>query len=197
MDPIVLIIVIVLVLAVFGFWFFQRRRTEALRRGFGDEYDRTVSDRGSLTKAERDLETRQSRVKKYDIHPLSAEQRDQYTARWQEVQALFVDEPVTAVEKGEALITDVMDRRGYPTSDFDRQAEDLSVEHPTVVNHYREGHAISERHRAGDATTEDMRQAMVHYRELFSVLVNPDTSARATDDGAPRVDATPSAPRTA
>ena len=196
MDPVLIIVIVALVLAVFGFWFFQRKRSESLRRGFGDEYDRTVADKGSLNRAERDLAERQDRVKSYDIHPLNAEQREQYRSAWHDVQALFVDQPVTAVEKAEALITDVMDRRGYPTSDFDSQAADLSVRHPDVVNHYREGHAISERHRSGDATTEDMRQAMVHYRSLFTVLVDPETSRRATDDGAPRVNASAPPPRT-
>jgi FtsZ-interacting cell division protein ZipA len=192
MDPAVILIIVIAIIAVFGFWYWQRQRTASLRDGFGDEYDRAVHDKGSLNKAERELEDRQTRVKKYDIRPLTDEQQQQYRATWHDVQALFVDEPVTATEKAEALITDVMDRRGYPTTDFEHQAADLSVNHPTVVEHYRKGHEISERHRAGNASTEDMRQAMVHYRTLFERLVDPDTQdEEQVDDGGPRVDATP------
>ena len=180
MDQTTLIVVVVAIaLAIFAFWFWQNRRSMHLRERFGDEYDNAIGAKGSLSRAEDELAARERRVSQYNIVPLSEAQRTDFTARWKDVQAEFVDEPVLATEKAAILIREVMGLRGYPTENFEAQAADLSVDHPAVVTHYREAHAIGIKHKEGDATTEDMRQAMVHYRTLFDDLVTDGVQAGA------------------
>lgn len=156
----------------------QQRRTR-LRNTFGPEYDREVEARGNRGQAERELSGRLQRRKQLDIRPLSEEQRDRYSNQWNAVQARFVDAPHDAVQEADTLVTAVMRDRGYPMGDFDQRAADVSVDHAQAIDRYRAAHDISQRSAAGTASTEDLRQAMVHYRALFSELL--DSGAGAGD----------------
>src|SRR5262245_40529955 len=167
-EVLVAVIVVVAVLVCLGMWFLmRRRRTMALRERFGPEYDRVVQSRQTPADAERELEQRQRRVEAFALRPLSREAADEFSATWRNVQARFVDDPGTAVADADSLIVDVMRARGYPVEDSDRRLDDLSVDHAHVVNHYRAGREIAARHESGSASTEDLRQAMVHFRALF------------------------------
>lgn len=150
----------------------RRSRSAALRDHFGREYERTVEATGSKTRAEHELAARAEEVKQFDIRPLTAAERDNYRDEWRRIEARFVDRPTTAVVEADELVTDVMRTRGYPMADFEKHAALLSVKHPKVVEHFRAGHEIIDRHGRGDASTEDLRQAVLHYRTLFEELVN-------------------------
>jgi hypothetical protein len=172
-DPAVwLLIGVVIVIALILYFAFRRRRSTALREHFGDEYDRTVEAAGGRGKAEAALEERERRVAKLDIRPLRPQERADFTGEWQEVKALFVDSPVEAVHHADRLLAQVMKTRGFPMADFDRRYEDLTVDHAEVARHYREGHEITTRHQRGEASTEDLRQAMIHFEALFDELVS-------------------------
>jgi hypothetical protein len=171
MDPLV-ILSIVVVVAVVIFLLVRNRRTGKLRSKFGPEYERALEEKGHPSRAEAELRARQERVSRFDIRPLGHEQRDAFIGYWQRVQAEFVDDPHGAVNRADALLGDVMSARGYPVADFDQRSADLSVDHPSVVQNYRAGHAIAVAHARGDADTEDLRQAMIYYRELFEELVD-------------------------
>jgi hypothetical protein len=162
------VIAAVLVVAVL---YVARRRHERLRARFGPEYERAVRDAGDPRRAYSILERRETRVKGYHIRPLSAEQGQKFDQAWRAVQAKFVDDPAIAVEEADALVNDLMATRGYPMSDFDRRAEDLSVDHPHVVQRYREAHGIAERHARNEVSTEELRQALVSYRALVGDLL--------------------------
>ena len=146
----------------------RRARTARLREHFGSEYDRTVEHAQSRTAAEQQLVSRAEEVKSLDIRPLTAAERDRYTADWRRIEQRFVERPTTAVVEADELATDVMRTRGYPMADFETHAAHLSVKHPRVVENYRAGHALIDKH----GSTEDLRQAMLHYRSLFEELVN-------------------------
>ena len=166
-------IVAAVVLVAILFWAgMRRRRTETLRERFGDEYDRTVEQHGKPAKAEAALLEREERVARLDIRPLDPRARADAIAEWREVKAVFVDSPVEAVHHADRLLAAIMKARGYPMADFDRRYEDLTVDHGEVARHYRVGHEITERHRLGEASTEDLRQAMIHFEALFDDLVN-------------------------
>jgi hypothetical protein len=172
-DPAVwLLIGVVIVIALILYFAFRRRRSTALREHFGEEYDRTVETAGGRGKAEAALEERERRVAELDIRPLRPQERAEFTGEWQEVKALFVESPVEAVHHADRLLAKVMKTRGFPMADFDRRYEDLTVDHAEVARHYREGHEITTRHNRGEASTEDLRQAMIHFEALFDELVN-------------------------
>ena len=174
MDTMTAIIVAVVVLAAIAgaVVLLRQQRSTHLRRQFGTEYERAVEDTGARHRAETILREREKRVQRFDIHPLSADQRTGFTDQWRRVQAEFVDDPRAAVTHADDVLGEVMEARGYPVTDFDQRSADLSVEHPSVVENYRAAHAIAERHERGDAGTEDLRQAMIHYRTLFDDLVD-------------------------
>lgn len=155
----------------------RRSRRAALREHFGSEYDRTVEAAGSRSRAEDELVARAEEVKTFDIRPLNAAERERYREEWKLIEARFVDRPTTAVVEADELVADVMRTRGYPMADFEKHAALLSVKHPRVVEHYRAGHEIIDRHGAGSASTEDLRQAVLHYRALFEELVNDGAGA--------------------
>ena len=155
----------------------RRRRSAHLKDRFGREYDRTIEAKGDRSKAEADLAEREKRVEKLHIRPLETSERRDFIDRWTEVQARFVDDPARAVAFADALLGDVMKARGYPVSDFEQRAGDISVDHPVVVEHYHKAHEIAVRHGRGEATTEDLRQAMIHYRALFDNLVGAQAAA--------------------
>lgn len=169
-------IVLILILAVLvlgGLWMWMRRsRSDALKDRFGPEYGRTVERVGDERKAETLLAEREKRVSAYSIKPLEPQMRDHFIATWRDVQTQFVDDPNYAVTRADDLLGEVMRARGYPMTDFADRAEDLSVDHPEVVENYRRGHEIAVRHSRGEASTEDLRRAMIHYRTLFDDLVH-------------------------
>lgn len=169
MEPLVIGIIIVAA-AVIGWLLWQQQRTRGLRTRYADEYDRTVSELGRRA-GEAELVKREVRVRELDIRPLSAPERDRFVADWRNVQEQFVDDPRGAVMRGNDLVEDVLRARGYPVTDFDRQVADISVDHPRVTQNYRLAREIGIRHRRGEASTEDLRQAMVLYRELFEDLL--------------------------
>lgn len=153
----------------------RRSRTAALREHFGSEYDRAMKQSGSRTAAEDRLVARTEEVKQFDIRPLTASERTGYINDWKTIEGHFVERPTTAVVEADELITNVMRTRGYPMADFEKYSELLSVKHPRVVEHYRAGHASIDAHARGAASTEDLRQAMLHYHALFEDLVESTT----------------------
>ncbi len=166
-----IVIVLIIVLALIIVVSLRRRRSAKLRERFGPEYDRVLQREGNERKAEGVLEFREKRREKFKIRPLSPSDRSSFTVRWNEVQARFVDDPRGAVTVADSLVTDVMQARGYPIGEFEQRAADISVDHPVVVENYRAAHDIATRHTSGRASTEDLRQAMVHYRVLFQELL--------------------------
>ncbi|GIE29147.1 hypothetical protein Ait01nite_021920 [Actinoplanes italicus] len=186
---IVLIVVLLLVVAavVIGVQLGRRRR---LRQTFGPEYDRVVADTGNRTEAEKELLERTKRHARLELKPLSAESRTRYAAAWEEVQIRFVDDPGEAVSTADELVTRLIAERGYPTGDYNEQLADLSVEHAATLEHYRSAHDISRRSREGAAETEDLRQALVHYRALFADLLGEDPVAHTTPAPRPAADET-------
>jgi len=166
------IIVLVTVAAAVGiFLYLRRRRSEVLRKDFGPEYKRTLDQFGDQRKAEAELAARKERVHKLEIRGLTAEERSRFADSWRRTQSLFVDEPSRAVGDADGLVKELMQVRGYPVGDFERRAADISVDHPRVVTNYRAAHDIAARNKSGKATTEDLRQAMMHYRSLFEELL--------------------------
>jgi hypothetical protein len=174
MNSTALIVVAIVVLAgiaLVAIMVFRARRGGTLRERFGPEYDRTLAETGSASKAEGVLGDRVKRREALEIRDLEPQARERYSESWRSVQAHFVDDPRGALRDADQLVTSVMRDRGYPTSDFDQQAGDLSVDHAGVIDNYRKGHEISLAGEQGQASTDDLRQAMVHYRALFEELV--------------------------
>jgi nitrogen fixation-related uncharacterized protein len=178
-----LTIVVVVILVALGLvallW---RRRSLKLQEQFGPEYKHAVRQYGDARKAEAELAAREKRVRKLEIRPPTQEDQSRFAEVWRRTQARFVDEPSKAIDEADGLIKEVMQTRGYPVGDFEQRAADISVDHPDVVINYRAGREIAERNKSGQATTEDLRQAMMHYRSLFEELVEieePATSKEA------------------
>jgi hypothetical protein len=172
----IIIVVAIIAAAIIGYVLFaanQKKHTGELKGRFGPEYDHTVATSGGRKQAEQDLSARQKRVEKLEIRPLGETQRQDYIERWRVVQAHFVDDPATSLRDADQLVGDTMTARGYPMATWDQRAADVSVDHPRVVDNYRAGHNISAM-PAGKATTEQLRQAMVHYRTLFEDLLAPE-----------------------
>ena len=185
MSPTVVIILIVLVLVIIAaiVYGIQVTRRKQLQSTFGPEYDRVVADTGSRSDGEKELREREKRHAELELKALSAESQATYAAAWEEVQIDFVDSPEQAVSTADELVTRLITERGYPTADYDEQLANLSVEHARTLGHYRDAHAISQRSAKGEASTEDLRQALVHYRALFADLLGTDplkTSPNAT-----------------
>jgi hypothetical protein len=179
-NPVVIVLVIALVAAIAAAaWLYMRnRRTVALQDRFGPEYDRALSEHHDQGKAERELREREDRVDHLNIRPLQREERHRFADRWQTVQAQFVDDPTGATDEADELVGEVMATRGYPVGDFEQRAADVSVHHPRVVEHYRAAHMIAVRNARGDADTEQLRQALVHFRALFEDLLEVEAPAR-------------------
>src|SRR5689334_4959219 len=170
---IVLIIVILVIIAaiVYGV---QAGRRKKLQSTFGPEYDRVVADTGNRTEAEKELREREKRHAEFELKELSPESQQRYSAAWEEVQIQFVDNPSEAVGTADELVTRLIEERGYPTGEYDERLATLSVEHANTLQHYRDAHEISERNKGGTASTEDLRQALVHYRALFADLLGTE-----------------------
>jgi FtsZ-interacting cell division protein ZipA len=178
-NPLVLVLVVALIaVIVVAVWLYmQKRRTEELRTSFGPEYDHAVREHRDPRRAERELEERKERVEQLHIRPLPNEDRERFAEQWRSVQAQFVDDPKGATREADRLVGEVMQTRGYPVGDFEQRAADVSVNHPQVVEHYRAAHTIAQRDERGEAETEDLRQAMVHYRALFEDLLEVEAPA--------------------
>jgi hypothetical protein len=172
-NLIVLAAVAILLIAVLAWLYVRRRRstTANLQKKFGPEYDRAVLAHGAGRKAESKLEDREKRVEKLNIRNLDPLEHERFSKRWEAVQSRFVDSPKGAVTEADDLVSSVMKARGYPVSDFEQRAADISVDHPRVVENYRSAHEIALRVGKDAATTEDLRTAMIHYRSLFEELV--------------------------
>jgi hypothetical protein len=166
----VVIVAAVVIVAIVAYMAWRQSRTRSLKSTFGPEYDRATSD-VSRREGESELAARQKHREELDIRPLSEASRDRYLGRWEDVQARFVDDPEGAVGDADGLIQQVMSDRGYPVDDFEQRAADVSVDHPDVVENYRRGHALATSKEFGDSRTEDLRQAMRHYRALFEELL--------------------------
>lgn len=178
----VLVAVLIVVVVVLAVLLMRSRRSHRLQEEFGPEYERAVEERGDRREAEAELAERRERRSQLDIRPLEPGAQERYAERWQAAQRRFVDQPAPAVAEADALVSAVMSERGYPVSDeFDQRAADISVDHPVVVEHYRAAHAISLRATAGDASTEDLRQAMVHFRALFDELLGREERTDRVD----------------
>ena len=186
--------VVVAVVAIVAIVVMQQRRRAEHRESFGAEYDRAIAREGDVRRGESDLKARRERRAELDIRPLSPASRTAYAQSWEQTQAGFVDNPAGSLSQADALIIAVMEERGYPMNDFERRAEDISVDHPDVVQHYRAAHDVSVRLEddpnasTGSVTsrtsTEDLRQGLVHYRALFTELLEPDDEGQPTQDRA-------------
>ena len=178
-GAIVAIVIVVIVVAAVLLVLTTVNRRRRLRERFGPEYDRAVTERGSRREAEAELAKREKHVRELDIRPLSPTARNQYQSEWTAVQEQFVDAPQAAVTGAQTLVSAVMEARGYPTQPYDQTLADLSVEHASTLDHFRAAHDISQNAAAGTATTEDLRQAMIHYRALFAELLGEPASDQA------------------
>ncbi|MGH9741666.1 MAG: hypothetical protein ACRD51_04870 [Candidatus Acidiferrum sp.] len=179
----ILLIVGIVVVVAAGLILYKMQQTKRLRARFGPEYTRAVQESGSAIRGEARLAKLEKRVERFNIQPLSAAERERFVEAWRGVQANFVDAPQRAVLEADHLVAQVMTVRGYPVSDFDQQAEDLCVNHPLVVENYRAGHEIAVRHSRGRASTEELRQAMIHYRKLFADLAEEPELVRSQAAG--------------
>jgi hypothetical protein len=177
---IVIAVAAVVIVAIIAWSMARSRRTAGLRDQFGPEYDRTVGQTDSRREAEAELVARRERREELDIRPLTPAARDRYSSAWVKVQGLFVDQPAASLREADDLVMNLMRERGYPMDEFDQRAADVSVDHPRVVEHYRAAHHISGASEAQGASTEEMRQGLVHYRALFEELleVDPATGER-------------------
>lgn len=185
-TQIVILILIVLVVVAIALVARQVARRRSLRKTFGPEYDRVVAEKDSRTAAEQELRDRERRHSELELTPLTAESKARYSASWEEVQIRFVDAPNDAVSTADELVTRLIAERGYPTGSYDDRLATLSVEHARTLEHYRDAHEISLRSERGEATTEDLRQALVHYRHLFADLLGEDpvrTDTTVHNDG--------------
>jgi len=191
MDTWLIVVIAIAVLAVIGLLALnaaRRRRTERLRDRFGPEYERTVEGRGRRG-AESELQEREARREQIQLRDLEPGERERFAGAWKNSQAEFVDSPEGAVGNADDLVQDVMRARGYPVEDFDQRSADISVDHPGLVQDYRAAHGITLAHQQGQASTEDLRQAMVHYRSLFAELLGerqPERRSGRFDAGAER-----------
>jgi hypothetical protein len=181
-TAVIIVVVIIVIAAIIAMAMTARRRR--LQEQFGDEYDRTLAEKESRREAEAELSQRQRRVRKYDIRPLSPEARSRYQGEWQAIQEQFVDSPQTAVAEAYNLVTTVMQERGYPPADDEQAADDLSVEHADTIGHFRSAQAITKEAAHGSVATEDLRQAFIHYRELFADLLGEPASGEAVNGNA-------------
>lgn len=172
-QPLILlgVIGVVIVVAAIAFVTSRKRRSRRLRERFGPEYQHVLWQEGDARKAEGVLESREKRREKFNTRSLPEGDKTNFAVRWNEVQERFVDDPRGAVKVAENLVTEVMQARGYPIGEFEQKAADISVDYPSVVENYRAAHEVALRHNAGKASTEDLRQAMVHYRLLFQELL--------------------------
>jgi uncharacterized protein YneF (UPF0154 family) len=171
---IIVVVGVVIIGVILGLVFSRRNRSTQLHEKFGPEYDRTVQTMGGEKKAQTELNERQKHVGTLDIRPLSVSEHDRFLAEWTAVQSKFVDEPGQAIVDADRLIMAVMQIRGYPVSDFEQRAADISVNYPALVSNYRGAREIANKNKLGQANTEELRQAMIYYRSLFEELLKTE-----------------------
>jgi hypothetical protein len=176
---IIITIVVLVIVGSLAFLAGRKQRTRHLRERFGPEYDHVVAKTDDRKAAEAELEARERRRDQFNLRPLDTASAARYQKQWRDTQARFVDSPSEAIREADGLITSVMRDRGYPMDHFDQRAADLSVEHPDVVNQYRAAHRVAIANERGEASTEDLREAMIHYRSLFEQLI--DTGQRTQE----------------
>ena len=182
-TQLVLVAVIFLILGgIVGMALMRVQHTKRLKERFGPEYERAVNEIGDKRQAENELDSRLAHVNTLDIRPLTAEEVDRYALEWQKTQTEFVDEPLTALQKADRLIQDVMKARGYPVEDFEQRAADISVDYPALVTDYRGLHLIAVKEKDEEVGTEEMRQAMVHGRALFENLISQESSTETINE---------------
>jgi hypothetical protein len=179
-QTLAILAVVILALIAVGAWLYSRKKqSERLVQRFGPEYGRTVDELGSRDKAEAELRDREKRVGKLRIVPLAPADAARFSQEWKTLQGRFVDNPRGVLIEADLLVRELMEKRGYPMGDFERRAADISVDHPAVVDHYRSAQAIARRDERGEADTEELRQAVVHYRALFDELLEVRQDHRA------------------
>ncbi len=171
MVLILVVCIIIAAIAVAAWLVLQKRRSQGLKSRFGPEYDRAMKEHGNARRAEEVLEQREKRVEKLHVIKLTSADHDRFASAWRADQARFVDDPRAAVVEADRLVTEVMETRGYPMSNFEQAAADVSVDHPQVVDYYRRAHEIAIRSERQETSTEDLRKAMVYYRSLFEDLL--------------------------
>lgn len=184
---IVIAVVVLVAIGVAAYLLNKRRRSAQLREHFGPEYERSLSQTEDPQETERELAERRKRHRSLSLRHLDDAERELFRGRWLRVQSDFVDDPDQAVDRADALVSEVMSARGYPVADFDRRAADVSVDHPVVVQRYREARAISERNARGQVETEELRRAVTSYRALVEALLDESDDDRTdarTDDAA-------------
>jgi hypothetical protein len=179
--------VVVIVLLALAAWFFSqnKKQSERLQQRFGPEYDRTVGELGGRTKAELELKAREKRVEHLTITPLAPAEAARFSHAWNALQGRFVDNPKEVVIQADQLVRELMLQRGYPMGDFERRAADISVDHPAVVENYRAAQAIAARDERGEADTEELRKAVVHYRVLFDEMLEVGETAQEVPSAKP------------
>lgn len=181
---VVVIVVLVLALVAAGVMLVQRRRSERMQEHYGPEYERSVDQAGSRRAGEARLTEREKRHRELDIRDLRSDERDRFATSWEGIQREFVDDPKRAVHDADVLVLDIMRTRGYPVGDdgddFERRAEDISVEHPEIVQRYREAHAVRDATESGDVETEEQRSAVTSYRSLIDALLHGDSRHHET-----------------
>jgi hypothetical protein len=175
---IVVVVVVVVAAVAVGTTVARRRRSQQLEERFGPEYQREIERTGDRREAERHLKQREREREKLDIRPLDPAARERYAEEWRRLQGRFVDAPEDAVRESDRLVAEVMRERGYPVDEFDRRASDISVDHPELAENYRAAHGIAQRTERGQSSTEELRQATVHYRSLFEELLETRVSDR-------------------
>ena len=180
---IIAIIIAVVIVVLLAVAFAQRRRSQRLQERFGPEYQRAVAREGDVRSAEAQLSEREQRHRELEIVALDPAARTRYQEAWRGTQNKFVDDPAGATSEADVLVAQVMRERGYPVDDFERRVDDISVDHPTVAENYREAHAVSRANERGLASTDDLRQAFVHYRSLFVELLDTDGDVRTDTPG--------------
>jgi hypothetical protein len=179
---IVVIVVLLLGLGAAGVMLSRRRRSEQLQEHYGPEYERSVRETGDRKAAEAELTNRERRVEQLDIRDLRPEEREQYRSSWNDIQRGFVDDPIRSVHAADRLVVDIMRTRGYPVDDFDRRAEDISVSHPDVVQHYRDARAVRDSTDSGEVDTDQQRHAVTSYRALVDALIGKESRTDADRD---------------
>jgi len=174
MEALILIVIVAGIVLAAGFWFVQRnRRRQELKGRFGSEYDRTIDTADSRGEGEKQLAEREKRVELLQLKELDPREAQRFGDEWRNTQGRFVDDPGASIKEADSLVQEVMTARGYPITNFEQQAADISVDHPEVLTNYRAAHAIAEENALSPASTEALRQAMIHYRALFDELLVP------------------------
>jgi len=183
MEVLIAIIVAAIVVVALAFWLIQQRRRKELKGRFGLEYDRTIKTAETRGEGEKQLVEREKRVEHFQLKTLEPQDAQRFSDEWRSAQGHFVDEPSGAIKRADGLVQQVMSARGYPITNFEQQAADISVDHPEVVSNYRAAHSIAEKNQSDGSSTEDLRQAMVYYRSLFDELLGAPATAQQSNGG--------------